>query len=162
MVYAVWSKIVMDDWKKDRIGSALRGENPSVIARMKTGFAVIGDTQFLPGYCLLLSYPVVGSLNDLDAEARKDFLFDMSLIGDAITEVCKPLRINYEILGNTDPYLHAHIFPRYEWEEEEQRKRPVWLYPREQWNECQFSEERYGYLKQRLSMKLKELMDRHY
>lgn len=45
----------MDDWKKDRIGSALRGENPTVIARMKTGFAVIGDTQFLPGYCLLLS-----------------------------------------------------------------------------------------------------------
>lgn len=152
----------MDDWKKDRIGSALRGENPTVIARMKTGFAVIGDTQFLPGYCLLLSYPTAGSLNDLDAWARKDFLFDMSLIGDAITGVCKPLRINYEILGNTDPYLHAHIFPRYNWEEEERRILPVWLYPRERWNEYQFSEERYGHLKQQLRVKLKELMDRYY
>ena len=39
---------------------------------MPHSFAVIGDTQFLPGYCVLL--------------------------------------------GNTDAYLHAHLFPRHEWE----------------------------------------------
>ena len=27
-----------------------RGENPKLILRMKSGFAVMGDTQFLPGY----------------------------------------------------------------------------------------------------------------
>jgi hypothetical protein len=50
---------VKGDWRRDRIGSALRGENPMVLAKMKSGFAVIGDTQFLPGYCLLLAYPRV-------------------------------------------------------------------------------------------------------
>ena len=154
----------MDDWKKDRIGSALRGENPTVIAKMKSGFVVIGDPQFLPGYCVLLAYPKVDSLNDLNIEQRGDFLTDMSLIGDAITDVCKPLRINYEILGNTDAFLHAHIFPRYEWEEDEKRKYAVWLYPKENWSieKYQFNEEKYGELKTKLSMRLQELIELNY
>ena len=44
-------------WRDDRIGSAERGENPMVLARMKSGFAVIGDTQFLPGWGVLLASP---------------------------------------------------------------------------------------------------------
>jgi len=153
----------MDAWKKDRIGAALKGENPTVICRMKSGFAVIGDTQFLPGYCVLLGYPEVNSLNDLDVEKRKDFLLDMSLLGDAIMEVCKPLKVNYEILGNTDAYLHAHVFPRYEWEGE-RRKYPVWLYPKENWSiaEYQFSDEKHGALKKQLSLKLQQLMQIYY
>ena len=38
----------MDSWKNDRIGSSERGENPRVMVKMKSGFAVIGDNQFLP------------------------------------------------------------------------------------------------------------------
>ena len=97
---------------------------------MKSGFAVLADSQFLPGYCILLAYPKVNSLNDLDTVQRLIFLREMAFVGDAITEVCTPLRINYEILGNTDAYLHAHIIPRYDWEEDGLRKMPVWLYPR--------------------------------
>ena len=154
--------MVMDDWKKDRIGSALRGENPTVIARMKTGFAVIGDTQFLPGYCLLLSYPTAGSLNDLDAWARKDFLFDMSLIGDAITGVCKPLRINYEILGNTDPYLHAHIFPVTIGKRKNGEYSLFGCIQESDGTNTSSRKERVYHLKQQLRVKLKELMDRYY
>ncbi len=43
------------DWKEDRIGSALRGENPTVLAQMPGGFAVMSDVQWLPGYCVLLT-----------------------------------------------------------------------------------------------------------
>ena len=43
----------MSDWKSDRIGSALRGENPTVLARLPASFAVIGDVQWLPGYSVL-------------------------------------------------------------------------------------------------------------
>ncbi|WP_199754944.1 hypothetical protein [Amycolatopsis sp. WAC 04197] len=46
---------MIDGWKRDRIGSALRGGNPTVLRRLDAGFAVIGDTQFLPGYCVLLT-----------------------------------------------------------------------------------------------------------
>lgn len=46
----------MEDWKKDRIGSAVKGENPTVIAKMKSGFVVIGDTQFSldTAFCLVI------------------------------------------------------------------------------------------------------------
>jgi diadenosine tetraphosphate (Ap4A) HIT family hydrolase len=153
-----------DDWKKDRIGSAQRGENPLVLAKMKSGFAVIGDTQFLPGYCVLLAYPQAESLNDLSFRERSDYLLDMSLIGDAIERACNPRRVNYSILGNTDPFLHAHIFPRYEWEPEELKLYPVWRYPNEKWSDRQYhyNEEKHRELRAKITEHLLELMDQAY
>ncbi|MGY6657754.1 HIT family protein [Amycolatopsis sp. TRM77291] len=127
------------DWKRDRIGSALRGENPTVLRRLDAGFAVIGDTQFLPGYCVLLTdSPAVGRLTDLPRPRRLEFLADMELLGEAVENVCARRdpgfrRVNLEILGNTDPFLHAHVWPRYDWEPAEVAGRPVWLYPVENW-----------------------------
>ncbi|HEY1704997.1 MAG TPA: hypothetical protein VGG75_35310 [Trebonia sp.] len=40
-------------------------------------------------------------------------------------------RVNLEILGNTDAFLHAHIWPRYEWEPADLAGKPIWLYPAE-------------------------------
>lgn len=125
----------MDDWRRDRLASALRGENPAVLRRLPSGFAVIGDTQFLPGYCVLLAEPEVGHLTELPLEARSQFLIDMSILGEAVEKACAQhdlVRINYEILGNGLPCLHAHVFPRYAWELEERRSGPVWLYPPEE------------------------------
>jgi len=102
-----------------------------VISRVRSGWAVLGDQQFLPGYCLILPDPVVSSLNDLTSEIRRLFLEEMAMIGDAILRVTDSIRINYSILGNTEPALHAHIFPRYQWESTERIKSPVWLYDRD-------------------------------
>jgi diadenosine tetraphosphate (Ap4A) HIT family hydrolase len=121
-------------WRRDRIGSALAGTNPTVLARLPQSFAVIGDTQFLPGYCVLLvDDPAVDRLTDLPRPQRLEFLDSMDRLGEAIETACAELdpgfrRMNYEILGNTDAYLHAHLFPRYEWEPEEHRGHPVWTY----------------------------------
>jgi diadenosine tetraphosphate (Ap4A) HIT family hydrolase len=82
----------------------------------------------LRGYALLLPDPVPASLNDLDPAARARFLLDMTIIGDAQLEVTGAWRINYEILGNSEPALHAHILPRFAWEEESARRRPAWFY----------------------------------
>ncbi|MDQ2744224.1 MAG: hypothetical protein M3Z66_18285 [Chloroflexota bacterium] len=119
------------DWRADRIGAAERGENPTVITRMHSGYAVLGDTQFLPGYCVLLAVPQVTHLTDLALPDRRDFLVDMSLLGEAIERVYQPRRINYEILGNTDAYVHAHVWARYDWEPKEYIGGPVWRYPQE-------------------------------
>jgi diadenosine tetraphosphate (Ap4A) HIT family hydrolase len=130
---------VLGDWRLDRVGAARRGENPMVLARMRSGWAVIGDTQFLPGYCLLLSdIDGANHLTDLPRADRDEFLADMGTLGEAVAAACTSLdpsfrRINYEILGNTDQYLHAHLFPRYEWEPEELRSGPVWHYPHDRW-----------------------------
>ena len=157
---AAWvrkSVTMQDDWKHDRIGSAERGENPMVMARMKSGFAVIGDTQFLPGYCVLLASPQVVSLNDLSMEQRAQFLLDMSRIGDALAEACKPVRINYGITGNNHLYLLAHIFPRYADEHREYFTQSPFNYPREKWYAPQYhySDEKHGALRARITELLK-------
>ncbi|MGV8025149.1 MAG: HIT family protein [Anaerolineaceae bacterium] len=84
--------------------------------------------QFLRGYCVLQADPVVESINTLDPSQRASFLCDMVLVGDAIMEVTDAYRINYALLGNSDPVLHAHIVPRYLSEPEELRKGLPWSY----------------------------------
>jgi diadenosine tetraphosphate (Ap4A) HIT family hydrolase len=145
----------VEDWRDDRIGSAERGVNPMVIARMRSGFAVIGDTQFLPGYCVLLASPRIDRLSDLPLHARGRFLLDMSLLGEAIERACQSdglHRLNYEILGNTDAYLHAHLVPRYRWEPPERLGGPVWLYPRDRWTDAQYgyNDDAHGALRARI------------
>lgn len=112
----------------ERVEAARAGKNIKVITRLKSGWAVIGDVQFLKGYCLLLPDPVVPSLNHLNEADRSVFLSDMAKIGDALLAVTKASRINYEILGNSEPELHAHIFPRFADEDPEKRSRPAWFY----------------------------------
>ncbi|HVE92040.1 MAG TPA: hypothetical protein VNE62_07045 [Actinomycetota bacterium] len=114
-----------------RVLSAREGSNPTVIGRLRSGWVVLGDSQFLRGYTLLLADPVVSSINDLDDEPRRQFLADMVSVGDALLAVTDAFRINYEILGNSDPALHAHVFPRYDSEPEDLRSGPVWKYDRE-------------------------------
>lgn len=129
------------DWRSDRIGSASRGENPTVLRRLTAGFAVIGDTQFLPGYCVLLSDdPAARRLSDLPRPRRPAFLADLDRLAEAVERVCARRdtafrRVNLEIQGNTDPFLHAHVWPRYEWEPADIVGRPVGRYPADRWTD---------------------------
>lgn len=115
----------------ERVAAARAGTNPAVICRMPSGWAVLCDMQYLSGYSILLPDPVVASLNDLDRAGRAAYLCDMATIGDALMEVTGAFRINYAIFGNTDPYLHAHIVPRYMSEPDDIRRGPPWSYPKE-------------------------------
>lgn len=121
-----------EPWMDDRIGALLRGENPTEILRMKSGYAVLGDYQFLPGYCVLLRVPPALSLNELPLKDRAQFMLDMTLVGDAIMEACHPAKLNYAVMMNLDFYLHAHIQARYAWEPDAYRKGPAWNYPAQQ------------------------------
>jgi diadenosine tetraphosphate (Ap4A) HIT family hydrolase len=111
-----------------RVAEARDGTNPSVIARVRSGWVVAGDRQVVFGYCLLLPDPVVPDLNALATDERARFLLDMAAIGDVLLEVTGARRINYEILGNSEPALHAHLFPRYDSEPEGLRRGPIWSY----------------------------------
>ena len=111
-----------------RVEEARQARNPTVICRMPSGWAVLGDRQLLRGYCLLLADPVVSDLNALSLKQRSIYLQDMALIGDALLEVTGAARINYEILGNSEHALHTHIIPRYADEPDEFRFGPVWFY----------------------------------
>jgi diadenosine tetraphosphate (Ap4A) HIT family hydrolase len=133
----------------ERVALARRGANDKVICRMASGWAVMGDVQFLPGYCLLLPDPVVPSLNDLDTAGRTAYLLDMARLGDAALLATGALRMNYEILGNSEPELHCHIFPRYATEPEQNRKMPAWFYD---WKTATpYAEEQHGELRQKIA-----------
>jgi diadenosine tetraphosphate (Ap4A) HIT family hydrolase len=121
------------DWTHDRVAAARAGTNPTVLARLSTGWAVIGDTQHLPGYCVLLHDGGAEQLLDLPRAEQVAFLADLALLGVAVAGVCRRrdpafARINLEVLGNALPRLHGHVHARYAWEPEERRRGPVWLY----------------------------------
>ncbi len=96
-----------------RVAGLRAGTDPTCIARLASGWAVLGEQQFLRGYALLLPDPVVGTLNELHGIARAQVLADAALLGDAVLEVTGALRINYAIFGNLEPALHVHVVPRY-------------------------------------------------
>jgi diadenosine tetraphosphate (Ap4A) HIT family hydrolase len=104
------------------------GAYPALIARMSSGWAVMGQSQFLKGYSLLLPDPVVPHLNAMDSSARDRFLSDMGKLGDAVFAATGALRINYAMFGNVEPALHAHVIPRYTDEAESMRTAHPWMY----------------------------------
>ncbi|MFC7625343.1 diadenosine tetraphosphate hydrolase [Microlunatus sp. GCM10028923] len=115
-------------------------EDFQLLAHLESGRAIIGEAQFLPGYSLLLSgVPGVDRLTDLPRSARVAFLADMEAVGEAVERVCQRdsdfRRINLEIQGNLTPKLHAHIWPRYEWEPAAVRFHQVARHPKERWHD---------------------------
>lgn len=107
-----------------------------MLAELAGGFAVMGDVQFLPGYCVLLGKdPTVTSLAAMPRAARVQFLADADLLATAVERACSAVdgafrRVNLEVLGNADAFVHAHVWPRYEWEPSALRDRPVAVRPR--------------------------------
>lgn len=115
----------------ERLEACRNGAEPRLIGRLPSGFLVLHEFQHWPGYCLLLADPLVARLNDLEGAARGQFLSDMAEVGDALLEVTGAVRINYSIYGNLDPFLHAHIVPRYADEAEPYRTMPPLSVPAE-------------------------------
>jgi len=95
-----------------RVAALNAGGDPGEVARLGSGWLVLGDPQVIPGYCLLLPDPVVPDLNALAGAQRAAFLADMAHAGDVLKHALGATRINYAIYGNQDPALHAHVFPR--------------------------------------------------
>lgn len=133
--------LTVTDWRRDRIASAHQGDNPTVMAKMPEAFAVIGDVQWLPGYSVLLTDdPAVTRLSDLPRERRAAYLRSLDVLAEAVELACHAadpgfLRVNIEILGNADPFLHTHVWPRYAWEPTDVVAKPVWLYPPGNWSD---------------------------
>ncbi len=111
-----------------QVAAARAGKEVRVAARLFSGWVVFGERQFVRGYVLLLPDPVVPSLNSLASQERAQFLSDMARLGDAVLKVTGAARINYAILGNAEPALHAHVIPRYANEPESMRTAHPWAY----------------------------------
>jgi len=111
-----------------RVEACRAGTDPTLIARMPSGWAVMGDPQVLAGYCLLLPDPVVPHLNAMPPGAQVAFLADLARLGQAVLELTGAVRINYAMFGNLEPALHAHVHPRFADEPEPLRTAHPWAY----------------------------------
>jgi diadenosine tetraphosphate (Ap4A) HIT family hydrolase len=128
------------------------GDQPGLIAKLRSGWAVMGERQVFPGYCLLLPDPVVGQLNELAPPARAQFLSDMALWGDALLACTGAIRSNYAMLGNVEPALHAHLFPRHAGEPSATRSAHPWALD---WDLAPaYGEGSFGELKRRIAAEI--------
>lgn len=97
-----------------RILDIKNGANKYFVKELNTGYVVIGDHQLFKGYTLFLFKEHITELHFLEAEIRKEFLYEMSLVSEAVFNAFKPDKLNYEMLGNGDSHMHWHLFPRRE------------------------------------------------
>ncbi len=59
----------------------------------------------------------------IDAEAA-DYGREVLHVSRALLEVLRPVKLNYDVLGNSAPHLHTHLVPRYA-----DDPRPGWPFP---------------------------------
>lgn len=92
------------------------GRNPTLIAWMQSGYAVMCDTQSLLGYVIQVAVLLVEHLNSLSLGAQTLYLCGMALLGLAVEEVTGRERVVHGIFGGLHQVPHSHIMPRYGWE----------------------------------------------
>jgi diadenosine tetraphosphate (Ap4A) HIT family hydrolase len=69
--------------------------------------------QYAPGYAVLVCTRHVREPYELAQAEYTQFFDDMMRAGRALENVFQPVKMNFQILGNLTPHLHAHIIPRY-------------------------------------------------
>lgn len=109
----------------NRINAFVRAEpDPLLIATLDGGFVMLNERQpeEIAPCCVLLPLRVVGSINELDPGERAAFTEAMVRLGDALLACTPAQRVNYLILCNQAPTLHAHAIPRYSTEERTRRR----------------------------------------
>lgn len=109
----------------DRIHALEERTDSYFVAELNTGFAVIGDVQFFRGYTLFICKHHANELHQLEPTFKIQFLEEMTLVSQAVFEAFNPVKLNYELLGNGEPHLHWHLFPRHH--DDPLPKLPLWL-----------------------------------
>jgi diadenosine tetraphosphate (Ap4A) HIT family hydrolase len=95
-----------------------------VVWQFPHSIAVLGPWQLYTGYCVLVAREHATELSQL-GPTRAAHLEEMAVLAAAIEACFRPLKMNYELLGNQVPHLHWHLFPRYIIDPD--RRRAVWF-----------------------------------
>jgi diadenosine tetraphosphate (Ap4A) HIT family hydrolase len=77
----------------------------------------------------------VAEPTELDADEAAAFWLEVLRVGRALEEHLQPVKLNYDVLGNSLPHLHAHVIPRYA-----DDPRPGWPFPFPQDEPSEFAE----------------------
>jgi diadenosine tetraphosphate (Ap4A) HIT family hydrolase len=97
----------------DRIALLARQQYPYVIHEFEHSYLVLGEHQFYPGYCVLITKNHYREMTDLPAQIRDKVFHEMMLSSKAIELALKPKKMNLCSLGNVVDHVHWHFFPRF-------------------------------------------------
>jgi diadenosine tetraphosphate (Ap4A) HIT family hydrolase len=73
----------------------------------------LARNQSMAGYCVLICTEHVCEPYELRADQQRSYFDDLLRVGRALERAFRPIKLNYQILGNLVPHLHAHVQPRY-------------------------------------------------
>ena len=82
------------------------------IADLESSRLFLHEDQFFPGYVLLVLRRHATELYDLYAPERRTLVEEVSRVAEALSRVFRPVKMNYELLGNQVPHIHWHLVPR--------------------------------------------------
>jgi diadenosine tetraphosphate (Ap4A) HIT family hydrolase len=99
------------------------------VARLQVATLGLYDDARFPGRALLMFDDHVEHLEDVSPEQACAFLEDARAAARAIKLTARSPRVNYAVLGNTQPHLHWHLIPRQP-RSEPAPQRPPWEDPR--------------------------------
>jgi diadenosine tetraphosphate (Ap4A) HIT family hydrolase len=66
----------------------------------------------------------VAEPTELSGEEATAYWLEVVQVGRALEQHLQPVKMNYELLGNSLPHLHTHVMPRYA-----DDPRPGWPFP---------------------------------
>ena len=90
-----------------------RGHPLNVVCELEAAWVTTSEQAPMRGYACLVSKRHVVELHDLTESEGAALMRDTQRLSRAIATVTRPIKLNYEIHGNTMPHLHVHVFPRY-------------------------------------------------
>ena len=85
----------------------------SVIAETETVWVTADRSAPLPGYVCVVARAHVVEPFELGPAVAATFWREAMLVAEAVAGVIQPIKMNYEIHGNTLPHLHLHLLPRH-------------------------------------------------
>ena len=107
--------------------AAARGDDPAVIARLRSGWAVMGQRRCCAATVCCCRIPSC-RISTRSSARRATGSWRTRPARRAVLAATGALRINYAIFGNLEPALHAHVHPRYADEPEAMRTSNPWAY----------------------------------
>jgi diadenosine tetraphosphate (Ap4A) HIT family hydrolase len=94
------------------------------IADLEASRVFLHEDQFFPGYVLLVLRRHATELYELSAAERRTLIEEVSRVAEALARVFRPVKMNYELLGNQVPHIHWHLVPRLSTDPEPNA--PIW------------------------------------
>jgi len=100
------------------------GKLESAVGRLRSGYVWLFGLPYPRGYTLFAANRCVAELHGLDPGERSLFLDEMALVAEGVYRAFEPVKMNYELLGNSMRHLHWHLIPRQA--TEPHLRGPVW------------------------------------